>query len=626
MGRIQVLTERVANQIAAGEVVERPASVCKELVENALDAGATRIGIELRGGGRGLIKITDNGCGMNRDDAMLAFERHATSKLRKAEDLLAIATLGFRGEALPSIASVSRVRLKTKAAGEDSGTVVEIHGGRLRDVSDASLARGTSVTVRNLFYNVPARRKFLRTERTELSHVVRIATQYSLAHLDKCLSLRHARGTLLSVTPVSSLRERVYQVFGGDTLDRLVELETARVGNLELAGFVSEPQAQRPNRNALYTFVNRRLVRDALMQRAVSKAYENLMPKGAFPFALLFLDLPPAEVDVNVHPAKTEVRFRRPGQVFEFVRGTIRDRLIAAKPASGLPPPLQSAHQMSAPGPAPSGPLRRSLGGIRSQSPGMSLNLTEPRQAGSRLPSGEPHPARPPGAGIAASAPSEPPSDAMTTEAPHSRAPLVDRSPANLGNLGDLRLLGQLHDSFIVAAGDDGVWIIDQHVAHERILFEKVLAARLHGKPRVQRLLAPIVLTLEPHRMIAYEALADEFRGNGFEIDPFGARTIAIKAAPAELSHRQVESLIRDLLDDRRDAGQGLTLGGLRKRMAATIACHAAIKINMPLPDEKMRWLLEELARTECPMSCPHGRPIALRYGTRDILKAFHRL
>ena len=619
MGRIRVLTERVANQIAAGEVVERPASVCKELVENALDAGATRIGIELRGGGRGLVKITDNGCGMNRDDAMLAFERHATSKLRKAGDLLAIATLGFRGEALPSIASVSRVTLKTRAAGTDSGTAVEIHGGRMRAVRAASVARGTSVAVRNLFYNVPARRKFLRTERTELSHAVRTATQYSLAHLDKSLSLRHERGTLLNVTPVATLRERVYQVFGADTLDRLVEVGAAGGGAMGLAGFVSEPQAQRPSRNALYTFVNRRLVRDALVQRAVAKAYENLMPKGAFPFALLFLNLPPAEVDVNVHPAKTEVRFRRPGRVFEFVRGAVRDRLVAAKPAADLPPPRRAARQMAAPGAAPSGPRPRSLGGLRPRPSGASLPGLEPRPPAASPPDGDPQAA-------GGAPPADPPAPALAPAPPHSRAPLVEREPAHLGDLGGLRLLGQLHDSFIVAAGDDGVWIIDQHVAHERILFEKVLAARLHGEARAQRLLAPIVLTLEPHRMVAFEALADEFRGSGFEIEPFGGRTVAIKAAPAELSHRQVEALIRELLDDRRDAGRGLTLGALRKRMAATIACHAAIKVNMPLSEEKMRWLLEELARTECPMSCPHGRPIALRYGTRDILKAFHRL
>ncbi len=628
MGRIQVLTEGVANQIAAGEVVERPASVCKELIENSLDAGATQVRIELSRGGRSLVKVSDNGCGMNRDDAMLAFERHATSKLRSASDLLAIATLGFRGEALPSIASVSRVTLRTRAEDEESGTVVEIHGGRMRDVQDAALAPGTSVAVRNLFFNVPARRKFLRTERTELSHAVRLVTHYSLAHLGKSFQLRTERGALLGVTPVSTLRERVYQVFGGDSLDRLVEIEPVPERTLRLGGFVSEPQAQRSNRNSIYVFVNRRLVRDSLIQKAISRAYENLMPKGAFPFALLFLEIPPEEVDVNVHPAKTEVRFRNPSQVFELVRSAIRGRLVAAKPASGLPQPGQVAQREALGTSVAGGPLPGSLGAQRPPGTGavpVSRRLEFP--AGSEFQESAP----PPSVGEVSGPDMEPagvapPSSATRPDALHSRSPLVDRQPASLGNLGGLRLLGQLHDSFIVAAGDDGVWIIDQHVAHERILFEKVLEARLHDKAAMQRLLAPIVLTLTPGQLVAFDELAEEFRGNGFEIEPFGGRTVAIKSTPAELSPQHVESLIYELLDDSREGGRGLTLGQLRKRMAATIACHAAIKVNMPLPTEKMRWLLEELARTECPMSCPHGRPIALRYGTRDILKAFHRL
>lgn len=627
MGRIRVLTERVANQIAAGEVVERPASVCKELIENSLDAGATQLRIELARGGRSLIKVSDNGCGMNRDDAMLAFERHATSKLRSAGDLLAIATLGFRGEALPSIASVSRVTLRTRAVDQEAGTLVEIHGGRMKDVRDAALAPGTSVSVRNLFFNVPARRKFLRTERTELSHAVRMATHYSLAHLGKSLQLRNERGSLLSVTPVSTLRERVYQVFGGDALDRLVEIEPAQGQKHRIGGFVSEPQAQRRNRHSIYVFVNRRLVRDSLIQKAIGRAYESMMPKGVFPFALLFLEIPPEEVDVNVHPAKTEVRFRNPTQVFELVRSAIRGRLVAAKPASGLPPPGQIAQQESVPASAEAASPLPSVG-----AGGLPGTRATPASGRLGIPAwSDFQPAAPPPGSVpvpsSAEEPDEagPPLEVKREVALHSRSPLADRQPANLGELGRLRLLGQLHDSFIVAAGDDGVWIIDQHVAHERILFEKVLQARLSGRPQMQRLLDPIVITLTPGQDVAYEGLAEEFLGNGFEIEPFGGRTVAIKATPAELPPRDVESLIHELLDDSREAGRGLTLGQMRKRMAATIACHAAIKVNMPLSEEKMRWLLEQLARTDCPMSCPHGRPIALRYGTREILKAFHR-
>ena len=646
MGRIQVLSDRVANQIAAGEVVERPASVCKELIENALDAGASRLRIELRGGGRSLIEVRDNGSGMSRDDAMLAFERHATSKLRKADDLLSIATLGFRGEALPSIASVSRVLLRTRAADEEAGTAVEIHGGRLRDVRDEALAAGTVVSVRNLFYNLPARRKFLRTEKTELAHVVRIATHYSLANLDKSIDLRNESGVLLAVTPVASRRERVYQVFGGDVLDRLVELDpverqlplaAARYGNepetaaMRISGFVSEPQDQRRNRNSVYIFVNQRLVRDSLIQRAILAGYEHLMPKGVFPFALLFLEIPPAAVDVNVHPAKTEVRFRSPSEVFDLVKDSIRGQLIASKPASGLPVPGIAAQDVpSEPvrtGGAPPAPKRPfSLSGYSGQ-PDLPFAQRAPFTTGPGETGGVPPDSL-------RSLPNEPtaaiegtsPAPAANGHSDHVHAPLDDRRPTSLVNLSGLKLLGQIHDSFIVAAGEDGLWIIDQHVAHERILFEKVLADRLHDRALAQSLLEPIVMTLTPGQMVLYEEVAEEFRGNGFEIEPFGGRAVAVKAVPAELSPSQVESLLNDMLDESRDRSDGPGLGELRKRMAATIACHAAIKINMPLTTEKMRWLLDELARSECPMSCPHGRPIALKYGTQDILKAFHRV
>lgn len=634
MGRIQVLTDRVANQIAAGEVVERPASVCKELIENALDAGATRLRIDLKGGGRNLIEVSDNGSGMGRDDAMLAFERHATSKLREVGDLMEISTLGFRGEALPSIASVARVLMRTRPSGDETGTAVEIHGGRLRDVRDEALAPGTTVTVRNLFYNVPARRKFLRTEKTELAHATRVATQYSLAHLDKSIELRNEHGSLLAVTPVATLRERVYQVFGADTLERLVELAEVEQpvepadgegGSMRLAGFVSEPQSQRSNRNSIYIFINQRLVRDSLIQRALAEAYENLMPKDVYPFALLALEIPPALVDVNVHPAKTEVRFRAPSAVFQFVRDTVRAQLIANKPAAHLPLPSKSEQRV--PAFAPRADAGLPVPRVGPAEAGRSL----PRTSGTfGLPPVAPH--RPPahqGAppqGFARRGSDGVPEAFGAEGGLHSRDPLADHRPDSLVDLSGLQLLGQIHDSFIVAAGSDGLWIIDQHVAHERILFEKVLAERLNGRAAMQRLLVPIVLTLTPGQAVAYDELAEELAGNGFEIERLDGRAIAVQSAPAELSATHVEALLQDLLDDSRERGTGLGLADLRKRMAATIACHAAIKINTPLATEKMTWLLEELARSECPMSCPHGRPIALKYGTREILKAFHRV
>ena len=365
MGRIRVLPDQVANKIAAGEVVERPASVVKELLENALDAGSAEVRVEVENGGRRLIRVSDDGCGMLRDDALLAFERHATSKLRDVKDLLSISTLGFRGEALPSIASVSRLLLETRSPDETTGTRVEIAGGKMLHCDEVAQARGTAVTVRDLFFNVPARKKFLRSDQTELAHIASLVTHYSLAHPEKTFRLLSGAGELLAVTPVGTLRERVFQVFGGQTLEELVDLGT-REHRLELpppyvppseaiaefrrepeepssktfrlTGFVSRPQVQKGNRNSIFIFVNRRLIRDRLLLHSISSAYYNLMPPAAYPFALLFLECDCEEVDVNVHPSKTEVRFRHQSFVHDFVRDAIRERLIETRPAPAFSP------------------------------------------------------------------------------------------------------------------------------------------------------------------------------------------------------------------------------------------------------------------------------------------------
>src|SRR5271165_356586 len=364
MGRIHVLSETVANQIAAGEVVERPASVVKELLENSLDAGATRIKISVDAGGKKLIQIVDNGCGMVRDDAMLAFERHATSKIKNAEDLLSVATLGFRGEALPSIASVSRLRLETRAEDEEAGTVVEINGGKIARVEEAGLPLGTSITVRDLFFNTPARKKFLKAESTELSHIASLVTHYALAHPEKHFELHSAANAMLVAPPVAGYSERVYQMFGKETLDQLIPVAAVQAlervglpqpppwrrkekedeedgaaggsgapGEMRLRGFVSKPEIQKLNRNSIYVFVNGRLIRDRLVQHGLTEAYRNIIPPAVHPVVLLFLELPPGEVDVNVHPSKTEVRFRQPTVMHDFVRDTVRAALMKARPA-----------------------------------------------------------------------------------------------------------------------------------------------------------------------------------------------------------------------------------------------------------------------------------------------------
>ncbi len=647
MGRIRVLSDTVANKIAAGEVVERPASVVKEMLENSLDAGATDLRIETEAGGRRLIRITDNGCGMLRDDALLAFERHATSKLRDVQDLLTISTLGFRGEALPSIASVSRLMLETRSPEESTGTTVEIAGGKLLRCDESALASGTIITVRDLFYNVPARRKFLRSEQTELAHIASLVTHYSLAHPDKSFELRHGASELLNVTPVDGLEGRVYQVFGAQLLEDLVDLgytertlslyaeagdETGGDRVFAVRGFVSRPQIQKMNRNSIYLFVNGRLIRDRLLMHALSSAYHNLMPSASYPFALLFLDCDAEEVDVNVHPSKTEVRFRHGSFVHDFLRDTIRGVLMQSRPGSTVPALTMFAQ------PGAALPYSEFSQAIENEAfvatpvemPAPSLEVPEFRL---RTPS--PPPARLPLTEVVEDDEQPPPAviDARPVKLPapdtHGGFPEgseTQTSQVSMQMLNDLRPLGQLHNSFIIAAGRDGLWIVDQHVAHERILFEQVLRARSRGGVERQQLLLPIVLQLTADQQLQYARIADEMNTSGFETEPFGNRTIAVKAAPAGIGPADIEKLVFEILEIAEQEFRNLSLEDVRRGIAATIACRAAIKVNMRLDQTRMEWLLTALSQTDFPMACPHGRPIALRYSMRDILKSFHRI
>jgi DNA mismatch repair protein MutL len=623
MGRIRVLSDNVANQIAAGEVVERPASVVKELLENSLDAGSTSIRVDIENGGRRLIRVADDGCGMLRDDALLAFERHATSKLHDAKDLLSIATLGFRGEALPSIASVSRLVLETRSADEHTGSRIEIAGGKMLNVGEIAAPPGTAIAVRDLFFNVPARKKFLRTEQTELAHIASLVTHYSLAHPDRTFALLNGAAELLHVTPVPTLRERVFQVFGGEALEELIDVgareRTLLVAEEEprtfrVSGFVSRPQVQKNNRNSIFVFVNGRLIRDRLMLHALSSAYYNLMPPACYPFALLFLNCAAEEVDVNVHPSKTEVRFRHQSFVHDSVRDIIRELLMQNRPAPAF---------ATSPMPQPAADLPYS------EFTQALENVSVP--ADSEMPSADapmfalrPEPGPAPRFDFQ-TAPEQPQPVRLKAPDTHGAFP-IDSTPSSLTRLGDLRPLGQIHESFIIAAGRDGLWIVDQHVAHERILFEKVLAQRASGRVEVQRLLMPLILQLTPGQQIEYSRIADELQAQGFETEPFGRGTIAVKAAPAAIGPADLERAIFEILEVAENELRKVSLDDLRRGIAASLACRAAIKINTRLDHSKMEWLLRELSATDYPMACPHGRPIAMLYSTREILKAFHRI
>jgi DNA mismatch repair protein MutL len=659
MSRIRILAENVANKIAAGEVVERPASVVKELLENALDAGAHSIRIETESGGKRMIRVVDDGTGMNHDDALLAFERHATSKLRTADDLLSISTLGFRGEALPSIASISRLLLETRSAEDEQGTRVEFAGGKLISVKPAGLPAGTSISVADIFYCVPARRKFLKSETTELGHIASLVTHYALAHPDCQFLLKTPTQEILNCTPVEKLSERVYQIFGRQALDELTEITPTegpvrsaiteppleaeeRAATLRVTGFTSRPEVQRTNRNGIYIFVNRRLVRDRLLLHAIGEAYRNIMPPGVFPCVLLFLELPYEEVDVNVHPAKIEVRFRHPQFIHDFTRDALRLALSHARPIPGFPAAraAAAAGEQSAGGSSSSS----SVGSMQGYAP-MPDAKTFPGPPRAEIPtslggsstgiadgfelSGAPDVPVPQrlrfGTGNGSDF-SDPTREALGAEAA-SVAPA--NAPGTLprpDQIIDLKPLGQVNSSFIVAVNSEGLWIIDQHVAHERVLFEQHLRARREGELGGQRMLVPLIVELNPRQLVIFEQIGDELRANGFEAELMGARSVAIQAAPAGVTSGDAEKLLYEILDGIARENQAISIDSLQAKIAASTSCHAAIKVNTPLDHTKMEWLLGELAKTEYPMSCPHGRPIVLRYSVREIERAFKRI
>jgi DNA mismatch repair protein MutL len=631
--------------------------VVKELLENSLDAGSTRIKIQIEAGGKKLIQITDNGSGMVRDDALLAFERHATSKMKDAEDLLSIATLGFRGEALPSIASVCRLHLETRASDEESGTVVEINGGKIFKVEEAGLPMGTSLTIRDLFFNTPARKKFLKAESTELSHIASLVTHYALAHPDKHFELHSATNAILVAPPVAGYSERIYQVFGKEVLDQLIAIsavqpleriglpqpppwrrqeedeESQAPGELRLHGFVSKPEIQKLNRNSIYVFVNGRLIRDRLIQHALTEAYRNMMPPTVYPVVLLFLELPNAEVDVNVHPSKTEVRFRQQSAMHDFVRDSVRAALMKARPIPQFATEIH-AHPTASPSLISGGPH----GDSRPPLSGVSIELQSFELQAPAIPAindrfhftsgiavetnAAVSLAREPQSQALDFVPSDTCAQAIQDELEESGAPENDLTPS----LATLKPLGQIRESFILAVNHEGLWIIDQHVAHERVLFEKILKQRATLKTESQRLLMPLLLELTPAQQAVFAGISDELNANGFEAEPFGSRSIAIKVSPAGLEPSQVEHMLHELLEQFSREEQALNMEKVRTRIAASIACHAAIKVNMPLEQNKMEWLIAELAKTECPISCPHGRPIILRYSMQDIQKAFKRI
>jgi DNA mismatch repair protein MutL len=590
MPKIQRLPADLANQIAAGEVVERPASVIKELVENSIDAGARRLTIVVELGGKRLIRVDDDGEGMEPEDARLAIERHATSKIRRADDLAAIATLGFRGEALPAIASVSHFVLRTRGRGTNAGTEIKVNGGAVASVTEAGMPEGTSIEVADLFYNLPARRKFLKSDGAESAQVSRVVTQLALCYPEVGFALTSAGRKVLQCPPVTSLRERLYQLYG----DRSDLIEVRRdSGVVKLLGYIAALAEQGPTRGPQNLFVNRRIVKDRTVAHAVIDAYSQASIKERSPEMHLFIEMPHDAVDVNVHPTKAEVRFRDQSYIHELVRRTLGDAL-----GRGPAPELQlEAPRGLAPEPS---------------------TLPLPHAYTSVFPSRwSTAPAR--DSGIAPTADS---AFAPTSDSPF--APTSDRALAP--TIRPMIPLGQFRDTFIVAVDEEGIAIIDQHVAHERVLFERITERLMSGRLESQRLLEPMILELPPGSRHALTSHTAELERLGFEIEEFGGDTVRLSAFPALLRREECPTALRALAEDLETTGNTATVDEAIKKIAATMACHAAVKANDPLTPEKMAHILDELRRTSYSTICPHGRPVMLRLSRREVEKNFQRI
>ena len=603
---IHILPEQVASQIAAGEVVERPASAVKELVENSLDAGATTVSVAIERGGAGLIAITDDGCGMGREDAIISIRRHATSKIRGAGDLVAIRTLGFRGEALASIASVSHLLMRSRCPDDEQGVELAVDGGDIAETRECAMASGTRIEVRELFFNTPARLKFMKTVATEQGAIAEAIQRLALANHPVAFRLETDGRCVLDLPRAKSLLERVRQVFGPKIAAMMLALDRSRPG-LRTHGLVATSQESFATARMVYTFVNGRAVRDRMLLRAVEQAYQTLIPRGRHPAAIVFVDLRHEDVDVNVHPMKTEVRFRNSGAVFEAVYHALRDRLADQSDADAATEPILAAsagvaqpsalfaarevsvEQVSTAAPAP----------IRSDAP-------------LRLVADNPAPARefqrPLGLGYDRAA--------MLNEAEPARAiPMYSR----------LKVIGQLFAGYIALEGEDGLLLIDQHAAHERVTFEKLRAELQGGGIRVQAMLTPETIELNPARAAQIQAALPELRAIGFDLEPFGPATLLLKGAPAVFGVDDAARLLRDMLDAVADGGARQSTGAAFEELLKRLACHGSVRVGRVLEAQEIHSLLEELDRTEFKTNCPHGRPVHISFPRGQIERMFRR-
>ncbi len=668
MNKIKILPDNLANQIAAGEVVERPSSVVKELLENSIDAGASRVQIDIELGGRRLMRITDDGEGMSRDDAILAFERHATSKIKTLEDLGKIETLGFRGEALASIASVAKVELVAKTESDPAATRVLIEGGKLIDVKDAARPTGTTISVRDLFFNTPARRKFMRSEATENYHLTNIVTHYALAHPEIAFTLTNNGRESLRVAPAKDLRERAYQIFGANMIESLLPVAGGREFIAKISGFVSAPRERRTTRDAQYFFINGRFVKDKIIAGGLLEGFRSVLPHGVYPVAFLFLEIPLEEIDVNVHPAKTEVRFRRSEAVKDVIAEAIRGALAKAGMLSDFQ--VSSSRFQADENRVEEQPFERQEIQISDQpnkeivQPKIEFQFETPKDVLQENKTFEPANEQTGDSEIQSSSFEIPISSsdfeqkagnlesenfensdfkfqisndeektqhsALSTQ--HSFMPpvnsaekLVKTADVADVSISKIRPVAQLHNSFIIAVDDEGMLLIDQHVAHERILFDKFRRKENERKIESQNLLLPETIDLTPAQAEAFSVIEADLESLGFGVMRLSGRTVAIKSVPTDLPPSEIRNLLAEILDTVEAEKRGGAKATLRDDIAASLACKAAVKINMKLTPEKMQWLIDNLLITSSPTTCPHGRPVILRLTMKDIERGFHR-
>ncbi len=628
MSKIRVLPEILSNKIAAGEVVERPASVVKELVENAIDAGSTRIIIEIEQGGRKLIRVSDNGEGMGRDDALLCLERYATSKILRDPDLFAIRTLGFRGEALPSIASVSRFSLVTREADADIGTQIDVAGGRINSVTDVGAPTGTMITVARLFFNTPARRKFLKSVNTEMGHIADTIASMALCRPAVHFRLIHNNRTIKNWAPAAAPVDRVIDVLGKVVKKELVPVDRSDE-DVQISGWVAAARINRSTARGIYLFVNGRWVKDRVLQHALFTGYSGRLMKGQYPVAVLFLSVPFDQVDVNVHPTKHEIRFLRQKIVHDVARDAVAAALKRSDP-SHWPLPAADHHGTGRP---PATVADRPTAFDTDTPPPASEPLASSQTSGLPVRSqpADPGPApmmphRPTTTSVASDAdlrgadPVKGPST-MQASSRQAQVALWDKR-----YFSDLVVIGQYKGTYIICESDEGLLLIDQHAAHERIVFEQLKHQTDQQRPASQRLLIPETIELGFREAQILERLVPTLDHYGLEVEPFGGTTFVVKALPTLLDSASIQSLVTQLVEKAADIGIDAEVTSIVDGCLMVMACHNAVRANQQLTTLQIKSMLEQLDACDNPSHCPHGRPIWIRWTVRELEKQFQRI